>query len=70
MKTLSLSDAARAGFVSITRPINRAREAFICESIETSLSTCDACFIDVGNNSVEAARRATDLKKLDREDAL
>jgi hypothetical protein len=67
MNILSSSDAARSGFVSITRPIHKVRELFIIESIAASLSSCDAVFIDVGGNQVEAARRASDLKKLNEE---
>jgi hypothetical protein len=64
MDIITQTQAELSGFVSITRPIHRTREAFIIESIEGSLASCDARWIDVGNNQLEAARRAAELCKL------
>jgi len=63
MDIITPQQAALAGFVSITRDIHRTRESHIIESMEASLRSCDACWIDSGGGNLQAARRASELCK-------
>ena len=56
MPILSRLDAERKGFVSLTVPVHAAREAAIIASLEFTLASAGAVWIDVGKGNYEAAR--------------
>jgi hypothetical protein len=68
LKTITREQAQLSGFVSLTTDIHTKREAAIVESIEHSMTGCDACWISTGPGTVQLARRASDIIR-NREDA-
>jgi len=61
LRVLSQEDARASKYKAISTPICRKTEAAIFESMEASLATCDAVWIDQGKGRFSAARRASDL---------
>jgi len=54
---LSPSEATRLGFKSFTTAICRRTEKHIIEGIEMTLAPVGGCWIDLGKNKLEAARK-------------
>lgn len=61
LRVLTPEQAKASKYKAISNPVSRDQEAAIFESMEASLATCDAVWIDQGKGRFSAARRASDL---------
>lgn len=67
LRVISPSTAAKAGYVEITTGIHAIREAHIFDSVQKTLRTCDAVWIEKGTGFYSAARKRSDIKDTEGE---
>lgn len=65
MNVLTKFEAAMRGYRSISAPIDANKAPQIFRSMQASLSNCDSCWISLGNNRFEAARKASEIVEID-----
>jgi hypothetical protein len=66
---MSPQTAEKLGYAKLTVAIHPIREAAIFDSVQKSLRTCDAVWIEIPGNYFVAGRKKSDLKTLTEGDA-